>query len=218
MKNMLIKELRLTASPLSLIFILFALLTFCPGYPILVGSGFFVCLGIFQSFQSARVSNDIVYSALLPIRKADAVKSRYLFCVFIELCAFVISAAVTLLRMTALSGAEAYLKNALMTANLVYLSYLLVIYGLFNAVFVRGFFKTAYYFTKPFVAFCVLAFLVVGIAETLVHVPALNALNTFGFENIGLQLCCLIAGIILFATLTILSEKSAEKLFERIDL
>ena len=52
MREIMIKELRLSASALSYLFIAFGLMFFVPGYPILCGV-FFVTLGIFQSFQSA---------------------------------------------------------------------------------------------------------------------------------------------------------------------
>lgn len=217
MKKLLQKEMRLTASKLSYLFILFALLTFCPGYPILVG-GFFVCLGIFQTFQAAREANDILYSALLPVKKSDVVKSKYVFCVFIELGGFALSAAATLLRMTVFKDAALYRANALMNANLVYLGYLLVLYGCFNAIFVRGFFKTAYRFARPFVLFIVAAFVITGIGETLFHFPALSSLGAFGFDCIGLQLAVFACGVFAYALLTLVSEKCAERDFERIDL
>ena len=69
MRNILIKEMKLSASVLSYIFILFGLMFFLPGYPVLCGA-FFVTLGIYQSFQSTRETNDIVFSALLPVPKA----------------------------------------------------------------------------------------------------------------------------------------------------
>ena len=82
MLKLLAKELKLTASILSYVFIVFALMAFLPGYPILVGT-FFCCLGIFQTFQAAREANDITYTAILPVAKRDLVTARYSFCVFI---------------------------------------------------------------------------------------------------------------------------------------
>ena len=61
MSALLKKELRLSASILSYLFIAFGAMAMLPGYPVLCGA-FFVTLGIFQSFQSAREANDIVYS------------------------------------------------------------------------------------------------------------------------------------------------------------
>lgn len=217
MKNLLLKEMKLALSPLSFLFIAFSFLTFCPGYPILVG-GFFVCLGMYQSFLSVRENNDILYTALLPVRKADAVRAKYLSCLVIEGCAFLIGSAVTLLRMTLLSDVAAYRSNVMMNANLVFLGWLLLLYGCFNAIFICGFFRTAYRIGRPFIVFIIVAFLIVGIGETLIHIPGLSALNAFGFDHIGLQLGCLAAGLAAFLLLTLLSEKTAERYFEKIDL
>ena len=217
MLKLLQKEMKLTASILSYLFIAFGLLTFFPGYPILVGT-FFVSLGIFQSFQSAREANDIVYSALLPVAKSDVVRGKYVFCIFIEICAFLVSAAATLLRMTALRDLPLYRNNALMNANPAYLGFVLLIYGCFNAIFVGGFFKTAYNFARPFVKFIIAAFLIVGLGETLHHIPGLEPINAFGFEHIGLQIAVLLAGALLYILLTWLSMKRSIRDFERIDL
>ena len=94
----------------------------------------------------------------------------------------------------------------------------LLILGLFNAIFVGGFFQTAYKFAKPFVKFIIAAFTVVGLGETLFHIPGLAALNAFGFAHMGLQLSVLALGILLFSGLTVLSKHRAMRNFERIDL
>ncbi len=217
MKRLLKKEMKLAASPLSYIFIAFGLMAFLPGYPILVGS-FFVCLGLFQSFQCMREANDITYTALLPVAKGDIVRAKYAFCIMIEFCYFILTAVPVLVRMTVLSEAAVYRNNVLMNANLVYLGFVLLILGLFNLIFIGGFFKTAYKFAKPFIAFIVAAFLVVGIGEMLFHIPALSPLNAFGFAHIDLQVGVLTAGIIVFALLTAISLHWSIKNFEKIDL
>lgn len=217
MMTLLKKEMKLAASPLSYFFIAFGLMALIPGYPILVGS-FFLCLGLFQSFQSAREANDLAYTALLPVAKTDVVRAKYLFCGVIELCYFALTAATTLLRMTVLSEAEVYRSNPLMNANLVYLGFVLLILGLFQSIFVGGFFRTAYRFAGPFVTFIVAAFLVVGLGETLFRIPGLEALNAFGFTHIGLQICVFWVGALLYFVLTFVSMHRAMAHFERIDL
>ncbi len=217
MINLIKKEMKLAASPLSYIFIAFGLMAFLPGYPILVGS-FFVCLGLFQSFQGMREANDITYTALLPVAKGDIVRAKYMFCIIIEVCYFAITSIPVLVRMTVLSDASVYRNNALMNANLVYLGYVLLILGLFNLVFVGGFFKTAYKFAKPFIAFIAVAFIVVGAAETLIHVPTFSDLNAFGFTHIKLQISALIMGVTAYILLTAVSMRRAVKSFNRIDL
>ncbi len=217
MRNLLRKEMLLSASVLSYLFIPFGLMFLLPGYPILCGA-FFVSLGLFQSFQSAREANDTGFSALLPVAKKDVVRARYLFVCLIEAGALLLMALSVALRMTAFSTSAVYRSNALMNANGFALGVALVIFGLFNAVFVRGFFKTAYRFARPFVTFIVLTFLIILAAETLHHLPGCEAVNAFGTDHLGLQLCLLAGGVILFLLLTGASCRRACADFERIDL
>ena len=217
MINLIKKEFKLSAHILSYVFIAFGLMTFIPGYPILVGV-FFSCLGIFQSFQSYRESNDIAYTILLPVSKKDIVKAKFIFVLTIQFLTFLIMFIITIIRMTMLVDVEAYVLNPLLTANLVFLGYALVIYGLFNFLFVRGFFKTAYKFGKPFVSFTVVGFLVISLAESLRHIPSLEALNSLGFNNISIQLTGLMVGFIINVLLNYISYKYSVKSFERIDL
>lgn len=217
MRNIIRKEMRLSASVLSYLFIAFGIMFLFPGYPILCGA-FFVTLGIFQSFQTAREANDIVFSALLPIAKRDVVKGKFLFVCFIELCSFFLMAIVTVLRMTAMSEAQVYRNNALMNANPFALGMALLIFGLFNLIFVGGFFRTAHKFAKPFVSYIIAAFLIIGAGEAVHHFPGLEAVNAFGFEHILLQLVLFAAGAACYAVLTLIAFKSSCKNFEKIDL
>ena len=204
MKNILKKELTLSASILSYLFILFGLMFFIPGYPILCGV-FFVTLGIFQSFQNAREANDIVFSALLPVAKKDVVKGKYLFSCFIELCSILLMVIAALIRMTVLEDVAVYRNNAMMNANFFALGMALFIFGLFNLIFIGGFFKTAYKFGKPFVTHIIVTFIMIGIGEALHHIPGLEAVNAFGFAHFGLQFGLLALGAMAYIALTVIS-------------
>jgi hypothetical protein len=217
MRNLLRKEMRLSASVLSYLFILFGFMFLLPGYPVLCGA-FFVSLGLFQSFQTAREANDIVFSALLPVAKKDVVRGKYLFVCLIEACAFILMAISVILRMTVFCGSVVYRSNALMNANLFALGLACVIFGLFNRIFVGGFFQTAYKFGRPFVSFIIVCFFVIFMGEALHHVPGLEMLNAFGTDEIALQLILLAAGILVFLLMTTFSCRRACKQFEKIDL
>ncbi len=217
MRNIMRKEMKLSASPLSYLFVLFGLMFFLPGYPVLCGA-FFVTLGIFHGFQYAREANDLVFSALLPIRKQDVVRGKYLFVCLIEACGLFLMLVSALVRMTLLSGAAPYRANALMNANLFAVGGALVIFGLFNLIFLGGFFKTAFKLAKPFVTYVVAAFLTIVVLEALHHVPGLDAVNAFGFDRFGLQLALLLASLAVFLILTLFSYRNACRDFERIDL
>lgn len=217
MRNLLIKEMRLSAHILSYLFILFGFMFLVPGYPILC-SAFFVTLGIFQSFQAARETNDILFSALLPVAKKDVVKAKYLFVCVIEGCGLLLMTLCVVLRMTVFSSAVVYLSNPLMNANLFALGLALFMFGLFNWIFVGGFFKTAYKFGKPFVTYIIVAFLVIFVAEALHHVPGLQALNAFGTDSLTLQVSLFAAGALCFVLMSVLSCAKACERFEKIDL
>ena len=217
MRNVLKKEFRLSASVLSYFFILFGLMFFLPGYPVLCGA-FFVTLGLYQSFQNARESNDILFSALLPIAKKDVVKGKYLFVCILEMCGLLLMGIAVVLRMTVFSEAAVYRTNVLMNANGFALGMAFFIFGLYNMVFVGGFFKTAYRFGRPFVTYVVLCFLAIGAGEALHHFPGLGMLNAFGADCPGLQFSLLVFGTLLYCVMTSLSCRCSCRRFEKIDL
>ena len=217
MKQLLIKEFKLTASPLTFLFLAFAAMVMIPGYPILVNA-FFICLGLFYTFQFAREYNDVLYTALLPVRKSDVVRARFAFVVTVQMIGFALCVILTLVRMTFLADAKPYTSNPLMNANLVYLGSYLVIMALFNMIFVIGFFNTAYYFGKPFVMFIVAAFVVIGIMETLHHIPGLGILNTCGWDNMMVQAGVLVLGVVVYVVGTRIAIKKSIDKFEVIDL
>ena len=217
MNAMLKKEMRLSTLVLTYLFIGFAFMTLLPGYPILCGV-FFITLGIFQSYQSAREACVILYSALLPVAKRDVVKGKYQFVMLIELLGFAIMAFLTVLRMTVLADSAVYQQNALMNANPFFLGMALVLFGLFNVIFIGGYFRTAYKLGKPFITYIIVSFLTIGAAEALHHFPGLDALNAFGSDHIVLQMMLLAAGVMLYFAMTGLSYKKACADFEKVDL
>lgn len=217
MRQLVKKEFTLAAAPLTYVFLAFALMTMIPGYPILM-CGFFICLGILYTFQFSREYNDVLYTALLPVRKRDVVRARYIFVVCIQLAGVLLCGLLTLLRMTALGEASAYRTNPLMNANPAFLGYLLAMMALFNILFLGGFYKTAYYYGKPFILFCAAAFVVVGLGETLHHIPGMEWLNAVEGDGVFRQSVVLLGGAVLFAAGTLLSLKRSEQRFEKLDL
>lgn len=216
MRKLLYKEMKLSANPLSYWFITFSAMTMIPRYPILVGS-FFICLGIFYTYQQVREYDDITYTVMLPVRKKDVVSAKYLFVLFIELMAFVLCALLTIIRMKFLGNAAPYVTNPLMNANAAYLGYLLAVFASFNGIFLAGFFKTAYKIGKPFILFCVVGSIIIFMGEVLHHIPGLESLNDPANLSI-LQVAILAIGITVFMLCTWFSYKKALKDFEEINL
>ncbi len=217
MKSLLIKEFRLAASPLSYVFLAAAFMTLLPGYPILMGA-FFICFGVFHSFQNAREANDTLYTVLLPVEKRGFVRAKYAFTCVIQLAGFVLCAALTFLRMTVFSQAGPYVGNALMNPSPVFLAFELIIFAAFNVVFVGGFFKTAYKIGFPFLRYGIATLLIIVIAEVLHFFPGLKFLNTTTGERLGIQFAALGCAAVIYAAATVISCKNSQKKFEMIDL
>lgn len=216
MKTLLIKESNLSTPVFAWFFLFFTLMTFIPGYPILCGV-LFICLGIFQSYQYAREANDIVYTLLLPIRKRDAVRAKYLFACLFEGAAMLFFAIFTVIRMAFLSDVPVYEQNVLMAANPVFLAFVLLIFALFNCIFIGGFFRTAYVCGKPFIIFLIICLLVIGVAETLHHIPGLGFLNETGARALLPQILIFAAAMLFFAAVTFASCRISEKRFDSLD-
>ena len=217
MKVLLNKEIKLASSIITWLFLAFALMALIPGYPILV-SAFFLDLGLFHSFQNWRENNDILYTALLPVRKTDVVKAKFSFVIMIQTAFFVLSLILTVLRMTALKNSNVYVTNVMMNANQFYLAAVLIVFALFNAVFVCGFFRTAYKFAKPFVASSILTFVVIAAAEALHHIPGLEFLNKTDSAADLRMWIILLAAAAVYIAVTCISIKRSVRLFDQIDL
>lgn len=217
MLDIMRKEMKLSASALTYFYIAFGLMFFLPGYPVACAA-LFVCVGISQSFQNCVAANDILFSALLPVAKKDVVKGKYLFACFIELCGFLVMTFAALMRMTVFADSATYRGNALMNANPFALGVVLFVFGIFNLIYIGGFFKTACRFVKPLMIFLAVCSLTVGASEAAHYIPGLEKLNSFGFDNIGMQLCLLAGGAVLYALLTFVSYKVSCRRFEEIDL
>jgi len=217
MKNLLYKELRLATPLITFCFLGFTVMTFIPGYPILCGA-FFVCFGLFQSYQLGREDHDILYTVLLPVKKADVVKAKYGMAVALEMAAFGLFTLFTAIRMIFLAENEVYRANALMGANGVFLAFVLLIFGAFNVIFIGGFFKTAHAYGKPFVLFVIANFGLIALAETLHHLPGLGWMNALDFSGAGQQLPILLAAGAGYGAATAVSCKVSQKRFEKLEV
>ncbi len=216
MKKLFYKEMKLSANPLTYWFIAFSAMTMIPSYPILVGS-FFICLGIFHTSPQSREDDDVTYTVMLPVKKRDIVTAKYSFVLFIELTAFILCTLLTIIRMKILGTAVPYATNQLMNANMAYLGYIMIVFAVFNSIFLAGFFKTTYKIGKPFFIFCVVSFIIIIMGEILHHIPDLESLNNP--SNLSMpQVVIFAISIVVFMLCTWLSYQKAVKDFEGIDL
>ena len=215
MKNLLYKEFRLVVSPLFFLTVLFGALLLIPQWPYFIAMLYLFFFVVPNVFTNAKAINDTGFTMMLPIRKRDVVKARFISVATLELAQIVTAVPFAFLSMSFYPNG-----NMLIDANLAYLGCVFVMYGIFNAIFFPMFYKTAYKIGWP-VAFAVTASVLFACAvEVLVAaVPAVNhALDGTSGEALIRQLPVLGAGILLFALLTALAYRKSVTNFEKVDL
>jgi hypothetical protein len=215
MTTLLYKEFKLAKHPTMFMFLFLGAILLAPSYPYFVAF-IYTCLSIFLIFLTGRENHDVLYTALLPVKKRDAVKARLGMVVLFELAQTIISVPFAVLSVAINPAGNA----AGIEINPAFYGLVLVMFALFHLVFFTLFYKTA---DKVGIAFfwgATAITVYIGLVETLVAiVPALNTyLDTNDPAMITAQLPVLFAGIILYALLTLLTYKIAARRFERVDL
>lgn len=214
MVNLLVKELRLAAHPNLYIFTLLGVLVIVPNYP--YGMVFlFGCLAPFITYMYGRETNDIFYTALLPVRKRDTVKAKILLLVLAQMTQLAISLPFALLRVHVLPPEG---NVAGIEANVAYYGFGLMIYTVFNVLFVTEFFKTAWKAGKAFLVAIVPATVMTAAMETVVHFPGFAWLDSVAPADLVKQLPILAAGIVVYAAGIRFAFAVAARRFERVDL
>ncbi len=213
MSDLLRKELRLAAHPSMYIFIALGALVLVPAYPYGMVF-FFAMLGVFQSIMYARETRDIYFTALLPVRKRDAVKAKLLLAAFVQLAQLLFSVPFAFLRTLYLpSGNPVGIE-----ANAAYYGFGLMIFGAFNLIFFPLFFKTAYKAGTAFLAALIPAAIGIFAMEAAVHVPGLEWLDGLSPELLARQLPVLLAGAAVYAGSWFGALAAAGRRFERVNL
>ena len=214
MKTLLYKQFRLLCHPMTLIFCLFGAMVLIPNYPYSV-TFFYVTLGLFFTFLNMREQKDIYYSALLPIRKRDAVKAAMVFTVFIELLSVVITALFCLLSARIQPGKD----NAVgMDGNFMLLGVGFLLYAVFNLVFFPSLYRSGYKVGAAYAKANVALWPLMVVAEAVVHFPGLEWLNWVDLQANLRQLPILVVGALSFAGLSIAAYERAAALYEKVDL
>lgn len=213
MLNLLYKELRLAAHPNLFIFTLLGVLVIVPAYP--YGMVFlFGCLGPYITFMYGRETNDIYYTCLLPVKKRDTVKAKCLLMVSAQMTQLLISLPFAILRLSVLPKGN----PAGIEANVAYYGFGLMIYAIFNLIFLTEFFKTGHKVGKAFIKAIIPAALGVIVMEVIVHFPRFKWLDSLEVDMMLKQLPILIIGIIVYIFAMLLAYRVSSNRFQKVDL
>ena len=126
-----------------------------PSYPVYIGP-FYITLCIMLSFAMNQTSHDILYTVLLPVRKIDTVKARFLYCGCSECLAIIISMIIGIIRIVL----HFPLNDAGTNLNVAYLGFQLIIFAVFNMIFLGNIYRNPLkcgvkYFISAFAYFLV---------------------------------------------------------------
>ena len=161
MKNLLYKEFSL-CMPLQVpLFLCFAFMIMIPSYPYLV-AGFFICNAIFYSFMTAAMENDVTFSLLLPVSKAQIVRAKMLFVQIIQCVSLVLFSGVAVLNFFAHKNAG---NNAGTTSSLTLIGAFLLLYCVFNLAFIPRYYKAPHKAGRIFLLSAVSVFVFIAIFE-----------------------------------------------------
>jgi small-conductance mechanosensitive channel len=212
MKNLLYKEFALSIHPLFFLVPLLGALVLIPNWPYFIAMMYFMFISVPNIFMTGRAQNDITFSVLLPVRKRDVVGARVMSVVILEL----LSVAVTVVF--AFVNAALYEKgNDLLDANVAFFGLTLIMYGLFNVIFLPMFYKTAYKLGLPLIASITVAVVYAFVVESVIQaVPAAAVLD--GRTPTPAQWVTLAVGIIFYALTTFAAYRASARRFAHIDL
>lgn len=210
------KELFL-ATPLPFyLFALLGLMTAIPSYPIIVGIGY-VTLAIFNSDQFRRSNRDVEFTCTLPVKRADVVTGKSVFVVVIELLTLLFGVVGALLSvfLSAPSGNMVGLDP-----NLTFFGVAFTCLGVFNLLYIPGYFKTGYKSGIPILKGVVALLIVYAIVETVVNVvPGFNVIfDSLWGEYMWARAIVLCLGAVAYFILTNVAIKRAQKFFEKVSL
>ncbi len=136
MKNLLYKEYKLCLVPMVPLFYLFALMLLIPSYPYQVAA-FFTCNSVFYLLKQASLNGDTLFSAMLPVAKADVVRSRIRFVVLIQMLMLLLMIPMILLNHRLYPQGN----PAGVDGSVTLLAFVLIVFTVFNAICLPGFYR-----------------------------------------------------------------------------
>ena len=222
--NLLKKEMKLGNTSQTLIWMICCFgMFFIPSYPSYIGP-FYITLCIMMTFALNQSSHDILYTVLLPVRKIDTVKARFLYCGLVEILSLVLALLPTLLRYCIQSFPE---NHAGINTTPAYFGLQLILYAIFNLIFLGNIYKNPLKPGVRYFAGAVVYFVVYAIFELPVWMyyankgPLVSVGQMFTDMSgafLNRQFIILFGGILIFAGVWILTFARAAKQFERYDL
>lgn len=210
------KELRLNMPPALYLYAILGAMILIPNYPYIIGIGYSI-MHIMIYFQFVNENRSQEFSAILPVKRSDIVSSTTLVIVLCQL----INVAVAAVCAYPSKLINPYQTNLVgLDCNLTFFGVALLSLGVFNVVTITRYFKTGYKYGSTLILGLIAFTATYGIFELLIQViPVLtNSLDGYNTDYLWARLTVLLAGVILYSTLTFTANKIAIKKFQKVNL
>lgn len=211
--KLLYKELALAAHPTSIVFACLGCLVVVPAYPYTV-IFMFGCLAPYLTFQYARETNYLWYTALLPVTKKESVRGKCLLIVSIQLFQLLIAVPSVFLRKIL----EVENNPVGIDATIAWFGFGLMIYGIFDLIFFPAYYRNGYKAGRAFIIAAIPMLLMMVIVEGAVHIPQLAWLDSYALPDLMRQIPVLLIAILCYGGFVSLAYKISVKRFEHVDL
>lgn len=213
--TLLHKEYSLVVPPPYWAFAALTLFNLIPHYPMILGISYFM-MALFIALSEANANKDHEFTISLPVTRDAVVLAKHLSVVALELVQLGALAIVAVIaaRITPEGNAIS------MDGNYAFFGVVLIALGLFNVVFLPGYFRTGHRTGRPGVTAGIVFFASYGIVEVLVAaVPRLGEVfDTLDPAMAGPQLIVLGVGVIAYVSLTLVSYRRSVARFDLVNL
>lgn len=221
MKNLLYKEFRIATPFQTALFLFFGIMILIPGWPVEIFV-IYVLNGCFPLFMINREYNDTFFTATLPVRKKDIVKSKVLYLYLLQLISVVFAAPFALLAKYLYYGNSdvSIVNTAMMDPNFSSFGIIFIMLAVFDLIFIPWFYKTNQKIFWPVIIAEIVSCASAVLFESLAMiVPEINALfNGFESSTMFYRLGFLGLGILLYLVSYFVVSRWSMKRFIKIDI
>lgn len=206
MKNLVYKELKLSINKFFYILpVILSVLFFIPQWIFSIVFLYFFWISVIQIYVTYRAQSDYAFLSMLPVTKKDIVKSKVISLVILESIHILLGVIFGIIH-NLIYGST----NFLMDINPAFFGVIFVMFGLFNIIFLPGYFKTAYKYGLPAIIGAVATLLFAAFFEVgAIAIPFVS--NIVESNSTGIQILVLVVGIAIFIGLNVIATIKSTK-------
>jgi hypothetical protein len=216
MKNLLYKELKLVVHPTMWLYAAMTAMFFIAQYPSMLMLGYGM-LSLFSHFKYIQTNKDHEFTIALPVSRNQLVWAKHMTVIFLEVT-HIIAAVPFVLIANLLLHPEG--NPVGMDANFAFFGLTLILYTVFNVLFLPHYFATGSKAGIPMLLGAAGFVLTTGTIESLVVItPALkNSLDSLDPATFIYQIPVLLGGMVIYAGGIFGSYKWSVRKFDRVNL